>query len=176
MNMRQGILLIALAISLFVPTLAQTPRRGFEKGTFADLKGRTKLFVSSMPRDRSGATKVIAKIEKELPGVTLVQNPSEAEIWVRFYSYGNYETTRTPPDLHTVPRLTEDGQTHGGNGATTFTTSQGFGFRGTVIVLTRPDRLKLVMEFSQRGTNRNSMAEKFVNEFVRAYQKGAQSP
>lgn len=174
--MRQGIILIALAASLVAPTLAQTPRRSFEKGTFADLKGRTRVFVSAMPRDRSRARKVIEIIEEKLPGITLVQNPAEAEIWVQFYSYGNYETTRTPPDLNTAPRLLEDGRTLTGDGRTTVTTSQGFGLRGTVIVIPRPGSPKLIMEFSQRGTNRNSMAEKFASEFIRVYQEGAQSP
>ena len=174
--MRRSIIFIALALLVVVPATAQTAKPDFEKGTAADLKGRTKVFVSSTPRDKSLTKKVIARIEEKLPGITLVNNLGDAEIWVRFYAYSLSETSRTPPDLNTAPRLLENGQTLPGDGQTRFTTEQGIALNGTIIVMRRSDTPKLIMQFSKKGGNRSSLAEKFANEFVRVYQEAAAGP
>ena len=174
--MRQGFIFIALIILVVVPAAGQKPRRGFEIGTAADLKGRTKVFVGSTPQDKSLSKKVIATIEAKLPGVTLVNSLDEAEILVRFFSTSWDQATRTPPDLNNAPRLLENGQTLPGDGQTRFNTEHGTALYGTVAVIQRPGNLKLVMQFSKKSGTKSSMAERFANEFVRIYQEATGSP
>lgn len=174
--MRQSTIVIALAILMAVPVAGQKPMLGFEIGTAADLKGRTKVFVSSTPKDEALAKKVIATIEQKLPGITLVNSIHDAEIVVRFFSSSWHRSTRTPPDLNTAPRLLESGETRTGSGETSLFTDHGTALYGMVAIIQHPSNLKLVMQFSKKSGSKSSMAERFANEFVRMYQEAAKSP
>jgi len=170
------VLFLTLATFMSGSALGQTPRRALDTGTIEDLKGQTKIFVSSTPRDQSLAKKVSATIQKKLPGITLVNSMSEAEIWIRVYTLNSYWTDRTPPDLNRAPRLGEDGQTMPGDGRTRMGSEQVMSLHGFVTVIQRPEPPKLVIYFSKKGGTKSSMADKFANEFVRAYQKATAGP
>lgn len=159
-----------------IRALGQTPRPALERGKIEELKGLTKVFVGA-PRphksphkspDKSLIKRVTLTIQKQLPELTFVTSPAEAEIWLWVYAGTNSETTRIPPDLSTPPNEFGAQQTR-------LSSEEVLAVRGSVSIR-RAGTLRLIMEVSKTGGGKNLMAEQFAKEFIRAYQKAMGSP
>jgi hypothetical protein len=176
--MRHHICFLMLLIVVVSSVAGQTKRPAFERGKIEELKGLNTVWVSSFGRDKSQdkslAKKVTLTIQKELPGLTFVDSPIGAEIWIFVYEGTKSESTRIPPNLNTPPNLNIPQSAHG-DWQARLSYEQVLAVRGSVTIQ-RSGTRRLIIDFSKSGGGKNRMAEQFAKEFIRAYQKAMANP
>lgn len=176
--MRHHICSLILLILVAGSVMGQTPRRGVERGKIEELKGLNTVWVGSFGRDKSRgkslAKKVTSTIQKELPGLSIVDSPIGAEIWISLYEGTISEATRIPPNPNTPPNLNVPQSAHG-DWQARLTSEPVLAVRGSVTI-PGPGKRRVIMEITKTGGGKNRMAEQFAKEFIRAYQKAMGHP
>lgn len=172
--MRHHICFLMLLILVVGSVVGQTPRRGYERGKIEELKGLNTVWVGSFGRDKSLVKKVTSTIQKELPGLSIVDSPIGAEIWISVYEGTISESTRIPPNPNSPPNLNVPQSAHG-DWRARLTSEPVRAVRGTV-TLPRPGKPRVIMEITKTGGGKNRMGEQFAKEFIRAYQKAMVHP
>jgi len=129
-----------------------------ERGKAEELRGLTRVFVSSPIPDQTSIRRIKETILKKLPHIAFVQAQNEADVWLWISIVRKTETNRIPPNPN--------------EGGLTRETYESFlQAQGRAIVVNQPVRLRVVKKFQRSGGDGKKLAEEFAKEFIRMYQK-----